>query len=274
MAAPFNARAARTKRPCPLWIDAFQRDTQHLEADEVGAYLLILMAMWTRESCDFPNDDTRLARVSRVSVRLWKSRIGPALRPFFGNLNGALVSKRLREEATYVERQVTQQSDRKSGENAANSLKPHEPAQSADVSAEPTAAPSFPTTQQEEREAKASLVRPARFGDFWNAYPHRGGAKRNRKGAEAKYAAAVRRGIAEQDIIEGARRAHGDRRVIDGYARDPTTWLTQEGWRDEIEPNITPFPSKRPQSHGERYSELSAALDARLAERPFGSGDF
>lgn len=85
---PFNAAAARAKRPCPLWVDAFQRDTQHLAADEIGAYLLLLMAMWTRESCDFPDDDTRLARVCRVSVRLWKSRIGPTLRTFLNARDG------------------------------------------------------------------------------------------------------------------------------------------------------------------------------------------
>lgn len=132
----FNPKASRAKRPCPIWVDAFQRDTQHLEADEVGAYFLILMAMWTRETCDFPDDDSRLARVSRVSVRLWKSRVGPALRPFFQAANGTLLSKRLREEARYVERQVTQQHDRKTGENLANSLENNEPPLTADMSAD------------------------------------------------------------------------------------------------------------------------------------------
>lgn len=103
----FNAAQARAKRPCPLWVDAFQRDTQHLEADEIGAYLLLLMAMWTRESCDFPDDDTRLARVCRVSVRLWKSRVGPTIRAFLTTGDGVLFSKRLREEATKVERRIT-----------------------------------------------------------------------------------------------------------------------------------------------------------------------
>ena len=64
----FNAKRARTKRPFPLWVDAFQRDTQHLTADEVGAYMLILMAMWVRETCDFPDDDRRLAAVFAVDL--------------------------------------------------------------------------------------------------------------------------------------------------------------------------------------------------------------
>lgn len=139
----FNPKAARGKRPCPIWVDAFQRDTQHLEADEIGAYFLILMAMWTRESCDFPDDDNRLARVSRVSSRLWKSRIGPVLREFLTADSGVVFSKRLRQEATYVERQVKQQSDRKTGENPSKYLKYNEPASTADISADVTTAPSF-----------------------------------------------------------------------------------------------------------------------------------
>ena len=74
----YDPCGARTKRPCPIWIDAFTRKTQHLAADEVGAYLLILMAMWSRKSCDFPDNERQLAQVSRVSLRLWKSRVGPA----------------------------------------------------------------------------------------------------------------------------------------------------------------------------------------------------
>lgn len=150
----FNPKAARAKRPCPLWIDAFQRDTQHLEADEVGCYLLILMAMWTRETCDFPDDDSRLARISRVSIRLWKSRIGPTLRPFFETANGVLISKRLRQEAAYTERQVKRQSDRRASENSDKPLEHNEPMQSADTSVDqprhqPTQLPNYPTVKKE-----------------------------------------------------------------------------------------------------------------------------
>lgn len=162
----FNAKAARAKRPCPLWVDAFLRDTQHLEADEVGAYFLILMAMWTRERCDFPDDDTRLARVARVSLRLWKARIGPAIRPFLTAADGAVSSKRLREEATYVERQVQRNSDRKTGENSGNPLTPNDPPPSADASTDqpqnhPTQQPNNPTTQEKkEIPAAAALYDP------------------------------------------------------------------------------------------------------------------
>jgi uncharacterized protein YdaU (DUF1376 family) len=81
---------------------------------------------------------------------------------------------------------------------------------------------------------------PTRFAEFWEVYPHRDG-KRGRKPAEAKYAAAVRRGVPEQTIIDGAIRARSDPRVIRGFARDPATWLNQMGWEDE-----PPDPAARP----------------------------
>ncbi|MCA0204315.1 MAG: DUF1376 domain-containing protein [Proteobacteria bacterium] len=181
----FNAKASRAKRPCPLWVDAFQRDTQHLEADEIGAYMLLLMAMWTRESCDFPNDDTRLARVCRVSLRLWKSRVGPVLRDFLKAEGDVLVSKRLRQEAEYVETEVQKQSDRKrgayakpqgsnersdeNGEKSDKQLKNNKPHQSADNPTDdpryyPSQQPNNPTldgdadTRASEREPPGALT--------------------------------------------------------------------------------------------------------------------
>lgn len=149
----FNAAAARAKRPCPLWVDAFYRDTQHLQTDEIGAYLLILMAMWSREACDIQDDDARLAKVCRVSLRLWKARIGPVLRPYFQAANGVLLSKRLREEAAYVERQVTHQSDRKVGKKHDNHLKNNAMGKSADYTADqsaenPSQQPNNPTVEE------------------------------------------------------------------------------------------------------------------------------
>lgn len=130
----FNPKAARAKRPCPIWVDNFQRDTQHLEADEIGAYFLLLMAMWSRESCDFPDDDNRLARVCRVSPRLWKSRIGPVIRSFLKTDGKVVFQKRLREEASFVERQVKAQSDRKASEKSDNPLNFQDQVSSADTS--------------------------------------------------------------------------------------------------------------------------------------------
>lgn len=110
--------------------------------------------------------------------------------------------------------------------------------------------------------------RQDRFPEFWDAYPHRD-AKRNRSGAEKSYRKALARGVPEQTIIDAARQAHSDPRVKSGYARDPTTWLNQAGWDDEIAPNPHPFP-RRGQTYGERLDDAFDAAAARLAQQPIG----
>ncbi len=153
----FDAQGSRSKRPCPIWVDAFQRDTQHLSADEVGAYFLIIMAMWSRKDCAVFDNQAQLARIARVSLRLWKSRIAPTLMPFFTVENGLVLSNRLRKEATYVERQVTQQRCRKTGENPDNLLKTKDRPQTTD---EPRTEPRHLPSQQPNNPTKESSSIP------------------------------------------------------------------------------------------------------------------
>jgi len=100
----FDAKAARAKRPLPLWVDALVRDTALLETDEFGAYIKILMAMWSSRSVALPTEPRKLARAAGVSLRLWNSRVWPALEQYFSTCEDGLTQKRLREEAAYVER--------------------------------------------------------------------------------------------------------------------------------------------------------------------------
>ncbi|MDF3606308.1 hypothetical protein PE067_09270 [Paracoccus sp. DMF-8] len=105
----------------------------------------------------------------------------------------------------------------------------------------------------------------SRFQEFWDAYPHRGGTKRNRSGAEDKYRAAIKAGASQQEIIDGAGRAHTDQRVRDGYARDPTTWLNQQGWKDEIQPqpNFTVINGSAHDRQSPQQNRQAAASDAQ-----------
>lgn len=149
----FDPKRARTKRPMPLWIDAFQRDTGHFEADETGAYFNILMAMWSSPDLSLPDDPRRLARAARVSLRLWNSRIGEVIYPLLMKSDEGVTQKRLRREATYTERQVTQQSNRKNGFNSYNPLETLDVGQSTDTTMDtsgeqPTQLPNYPSNTQ------------------------------------------------------------------------------------------------------------------------------
>ncbi|PQO23381.1 hypothetical protein C2I36_08015 [Rhodobacteraceae bacterium WD3A24] len=182
----FDAARARTKRPLPLWVDALMRDTSTFEADELGAYLRLLMTMWSTPDLCIPDDPRRLARAAGVSKKLWNGRVGELIRPLLCEHSGGLSQKRLIEEARYIERHLAAQSKRKraSGEgsedgpvpgwddergsqrdpqllrhdareNSANSLKSPDQGQTADISADspgnlPTQQPNNPTLGRRE----------------------------------------------------------------------------------------------------------------------------
>lgn len=66
----------------PIWVADFMGDTQHLDCIETGAYLLLLFAAWRSPECGLPNDDRKLARLSRCSLKQW-GRIKPAVMAFW-----------------------------------------------------------------------------------------------------------------------------------------------------------------------------------------------
>ena len=96
------------------------------------------------------------------------------------------------------------------------------------------------TNKQNNNKDSIALLakRDSRFDEFWAVYPHRGGAKRGKKSAQAKYEKALRSGVTEQALIDAARRYGMDRQVIDGFAKDPATWLHNECWNDDIQRSI------------------------------------
>ena len=111
----YNAQKGRTKHSMPLWTDALVADTLELSVDEFGAYLLLLTAMWRRESLSLPDDPRKLRTISRVSQKLWNSRISPTLMPFYVKSDGQITHKKLREVANYVEAYLLTQSKRNVG---------------------------------------------------------------------------------------------------------------------------------------------------------------
>ena len=82
----------------PLYTDAFVADTLHLTPEEVGAYLLLLMAAWRTPDCTLPDNDQILARIARVSPQKWRLIKGQ-LRAFWESQPGGKLSqKRLSKE--------------------------------------------------------------------------------------------------------------------------------------------------------------------------------
>ena len=83
----------------PLWVANFVNKTAHLDAKETGAYLLLLMALWTHGGT-LPLDHKKLQRIARCG-RDWP-RIWNTLEPFFTVNDDAISQDRLSEELQKV----------------------------------------------------------------------------------------------------------------------------------------------------------------------------
>lgn len=80
----------------PLYPADFIADTMHLSAEEIGAYMLILMAMW-RAGGSLPDDDATIARIARLSRHKWNG-MRATIRAFLVAESGRLTQKRLTAE--------------------------------------------------------------------------------------------------------------------------------------------------------------------------------
>jgi uncharacterized protein YdaU (DUF1376 family) len=84
----------------PLWVSDFLGDTIDLDASEIGAYMLLLMAQWNRNGESLPNDSEKLKRICRCG-RGWP-KVWGVLERFFQTDEDGIYSKRLRSEAASV----------------------------------------------------------------------------------------------------------------------------------------------------------------------------
>jgi uncharacterized protein YdaU (DUF1376 family) len=79
-----------------FYVADYLADTSQLTTEQHGAYLLLLFAMW-RSGGDLDPDDTKLARITRLSTTRW-NKIKPDLLPLLILENGRRTQKRLRAE--------------------------------------------------------------------------------------------------------------------------------------------------------------------------------
>jgi len=86
-----------------LYVSDFVGDTLLLSTEHIGAYLLLLIALWNADGA-LPADDVKLARVARMTVKKWKS-VSVEILPFFNVENGQLTHNRLTKELQKSERQ-------------------------------------------------------------------------------------------------------------------------------------------------------------------------
>jgi uncharacterized protein YdaU (DUF1376 family) len=226
----------------PLYAVDHEAETAHLSLEEVGAHDRLWRLCWMTPGCSIPDDPAWIARRLRVDAETYERVVVVVLAEFFKRRRGRLYSPRLLAEfeKTLAVRNRRSQAGQKGG-------RPRKPLESnekdesrAKAGVSDTRALPEPEPERKKESANAlskeSASDPEGFDAFWQTYPHRGGAKKGRKPAVARYAAAIKAGTPPADILAGAERYRSDRQVLSGYAKDPTTWLNQKCWADEVEP--------------------------------------
>lgn len=233
---------------------AWDFGTSELTLEQEAAYLRIVNSI-CKHDAPVPNNDRVLAGMFRCSTRKARSLLNALIEA--GKLfveDGKIWNERARSEL--VQRQLASISasengakgGRTSAERRAKTLKPNKPPEanpSSRIEYNRIDSTCAENSDEEERD---------RFEEFWETYPHRNGQKKGKKPAQAKWAAARKRGVSQQTMIDGAKAAKDLPDVKRGFSRDPVTWINQEGWADEFGP-----PQSAPTFHFERYAARKSA---------------
>lgn len=104
-----------------LYVSDFVGDTLLLSTEHIGAYLLLLIALWNADG-ELPADEVKLARVARMTVKKWRS-VSVELMPFFIIENGRLTHGRLTRELRKSKAQSNLRAAAGAKGGAANALK-------------------------------------------------------------------------------------------------------------------------------------------------------
>lgn len=122
-------------------------------------------------------------------------------------------------------------------------------------------APQFTLFGDDDRKQEVDL-----FEEFWQAYPHRGGVKRGKKEAKQKWDAARKRKVPQKTMVDGALAFRQDRKAIEGFAPDPSRWITKELWNDEIEPMMKGQDNGNGNINGQAFHGGGMARDEKARE--------
>lgn len=203
----------------PLWVSDFLGDTLDLDATEIGAYMLLLMAQWNRDGASLSPDQEKLRRICRCG-RNWPKVWGVIGRYFQADDCG-IFSKRLRQEAQNVaaKREVNAHNGALGG--AAKALKTKDqPVADAKISLQRNSSIPEPYTEREDTEAKASDAGVDFAKQLWD----RGIVFLGKHGTTDKQARA---------IIGKWRKAYQDTDIFEAFsacskegAIDPIPWIT------------------------------------------------
>jgi uncharacterized protein YdaU (DUF1376 family) len=212
-----------------LYVSDYLADTAHLNAQQHGAYMLLLMNYWQREK---PLDNTgdRLAFVARMTPQEWNEN-KEILAEFFTVDGNEWTHSRIELDLNRVKEKSAQ----------------------ASFAGRASAVKRALNHKEEDKDKDKDKETTSSFDQFWESYPLRVG-----KGAALKaWMKAVKRAT-PQIIVEGACRYASDPNRNPAFTAHPATWLNSDRWTD------SPLPPKSLRNGSQRLDQTPTALPPRF----------
>lgn len=248
-----------------LYVSDFIGDTLSLSTEQIGAYMLLLMAMWNAGG-KLPADEAKLARVTRMSVKKWKA-VADDLMHFFEVDGDTITHNRLTKELQKSESKSQSRAAAGAAGGNAKALKDKE-AYVANAKRSPQHLPDTITREEssslrsEETRAPKPDFESEFEKDLWPIYPRKAG-----KGQALKAYCAARKQTSREIIVAGAERYALERAGQDhSFTKHPATWLNGQCWLDEPTPPRGHSPPSAPKltHHQQRHQDALAAADKFL----------
>lgn len=205
----------------PFHIGDFLSGTMHMDATEVGAYWLLIIAHYQAGMVGLPDDDKRLAMIAKVTTKAW-NRMRPTLEQKFEVEDGFWRHKKVEE--------VLQKVFDKSAAAKAKSLKRWNTCYAAALPQQCNGnANHKPPNQVSIKKKKINKKEnyTEKFKQFWELYPrHRRGNQENAWRAWAK--AVTEERATEDEILRGVRSYAASN--PGEYAKGAAAWLNDDRW--------------------------------------------
>lgn len=252
----------------PLFTDAFLADTIHLNAQETGAYLLLLMAAWRAPDCSLPDDDKVLARVARMDGRGW-TRIKDNIMAFWVKSDcNKWVQKRLLDERRFAD----EQRSKNARAGRASALKRKERGSTGVATqAQPKSNPHTHTHIIDNKLSIPPIVplereNEIKFTEFWQCWQPNDMDKGSIQNAQKMFNLALKE-TDHDTLITKSREYCALCRSTGQRTCHASTWLNPKG-RAGYKDEYGPVPSSQKQSGSQPESVVRAA--ARAAAVRFG----
>jgi uncharacterized protein YdaU (DUF1376 family) len=217
-----------------LYVSDYLADTAHLNAQQHGAYMLLLMNYWQRGK-PLDNSGNRLAFVARMTPEEWEDN-RDILAEFFWVDGDIWTHARVENDLS----KVREKSEQASNAGKRSAVKREINGRSTDVQRDDdldlTDAQRTFNHKDKDKDKEEDKEEIYTFERFWNTYPIKVG-----KGTAVKAFEKARKRASAQIIIEGAERYARDPNRDPSFTAHPSTWLNGDRWLD------APLPPKRAQ---------------------------